>query len=203
MGLPKKGSRRITVDGADYRWLVTVRQSSLHLTVEAEDAGQRLVAHFRFHDKYQRTDDGWRFHHQGRRITSGVVKRVIAMGFEKGWCPHDQGLPALELGGADWAFPVLPEPTRGGEVTTVQLKEIADDAANEWLLSVSLDPEWRQRLFEASDQQRFALPADEQHGLHYQAFSDGRTEDGWVVFGVECVEFPDVVHYSTNPSWVL
>jgi hypothetical protein len=204
MGLPRKGSRRITIDGADYRWLVTVRRGSLHLTVEAEEPGQRLVSHFRFHDEYQDTGEGgWRFHHQGRRITSGVVKRVIAMRFEKGWRPREQGLPALELMEAEWALPVPPEPVTGEEAPTVRLKEIADDAASEWLLSVSLDPEWRQRLFQAPVHQRFALPADEQHGLHYQAFSDERTDDGWVVFGVECVEFPDVVHYSTNPSCLL
>jgi hypothetical protein len=123
----------------------------------------------------------------------------MALGFEKGWRPLERGLPALELVDAERVFPMATEPA----VETVQLKEIADDAASDWLLDVSLDSEWRQRLFQAPVHKRFSLAEDTKHGLHYRVFNDGWTDDGCVVFGVECVEFPDVVHYSTNPSWVL
>lgn len=76
---------------------------------------------------------------------------------------------------------------------------------------VSLDPIWRQRLFGAEVGRRFRfgdedlarLPARvrariEADRLHFACFNDGWTEDGFVVFGIESVEFPEIVAYSTN-----
>ena len=76
---------------------------------------------------------------------------------------------------------------------------------------VSLDPIWRQRLFAAEVGQRFPfaeedilrLPARlrariEADRLQFACFNDGGTEDGFVVFGIEAVEFPELVAYSTN-----
>jgi len=204
MGLPQKGLRKISVDSVDYHWLVSVRKGTLHLTIEAVKPGQRLFAHFHFHDEHRKTAQGhWHFVRQSRHITSGIVKQVIARGLEKGWRPHERGLPALELVGADYEFKVPAEPTSIDTEPTVRRKERARDRVDDWRYTVSLDPEWRQRLFEAPMGQHFSLPADEQLDFHFFAFSDGWTESGWVVFGFGCVEFPEIVLYSHNPSWVL
>src|SRR4029079_19162613 len=53
MTLPKKNSRTLTVDAARYRWLVSVHQVVLHLTVEsADEPGQTLQAFFQPHDQF-------------------------------------------------------------------------------------------------------------------------------------------------------
>lgn len=71
---------------------------------------------------------------------------------------------------------------------------------------LSLDPEWRVRLFHADAYVRFDIPPDycgisdlaREHGLRFRAFLDGRTEDGVGVFGIESADFPSVVMYTTN-----
>ncbi len=42
-----------------------------------------------------------------------------------------------------------------------------------------------------------------QHGLRYAAFNDGMTEDGFIVFGIESIDFPDIVMYTTNNPSIL
>lgn len=89
----------------------------------------------------------------------------------------------------------------------------AHESALFWDLvhDVSLDTTWRQRLFTAEVGRRFPFDAEdvgrlsaslreffERLGLQFACFNDGWTEDGFVVFGLEAVEFPEVVAYSTN-----
>ncbi|QUY44187.1 hypothetical protein [Acaryochloris marina] len=51
MALPKKKSRSITVDYTQYRWMVSMLQHVLYLTIEAEDKpGQTFQALFEPHD---------------------------------------------------------------------------------------------------------------------------------------------------------
>lgn len=51
MALAKKGSRRITVDGVLYRWVLSPDDGYMVLVTESADAsGQRLEAFFRYHD---------------------------------------------------------------------------------------------------------------------------------------------------------
>jgi hypothetical protein len=86
------------------------------------------------------------------------------------------------------------------------VREIAVEQVSDLRFDLSLDPEWRRTLFAAEVHQRFELPADygaigadsREHGLRYAVFNDGWTEDGSVVFGIESVDFPNVVMYTTN-----
>lgn len=77
MGLAKKGSSRITVDGADYRWVVSGNDGFLDLLVEhAEGHGQRL---------------GIQFGYEFGDMTPGSVRRMIKSALEAGWTPTKRG----------------------------------------------------------------------------------------------------------------
>lgn len=84
------------------------------------------------------------------------------------------------------------------------------------IYDVSLDAIWRERLFNAPSGERFLvaegdLPrlseelrnAVQQKSLNFTVFNDGRTEDGFVVFGFSCIEFPYIIAYSTNNPEVI
>jgi hypothetical protein len=76
--LARKGTRRITVDGAKYVWKVSVDSGYFTLVVELESgAGQRLEAR----TQYAR--------HRGdkRSITPAGVAAVIRMAVREGWTP--------------------------------------------------------------------------------------------------------------------
>ncbi len=87
MGLPKKGTRRITVADIKYRWHVSSDGSYLWLTIaREEDTGQRLIVGFRCLKSYMRDDNGnWRCVAQNRIINSSLVRSVIIAGLGKGW----------------------------------------------------------------------------------------------------------------------
>jgi hypothetical protein len=82
--------------------------------------------------------------------------------------------------------------------------------------AVSLDPVWRTRLFAspsgvmlpftADDLARLPPPVCERitsQDLRFGCFNDGATEDGYVVFGICSLEFPELVEYSTNNPEVV
>jgi hypothetical protein len=62
---------------------------------------------------------------------------------------------------------------------------------------VSVDVEWRRRLFHSSPGQRFAVDRPNEHGLQFAAFFDGWAGGMWVI-GIECVEFPYVLMHTFN-----
>jgi hypothetical protein len=73
-----------------------------------------------------------------------------------------------------------------------------------------MDVVWRRRLMESPAHERIDVSPDflggaseaRRHGLRFRAFNDGWTTAGAVVFGIESVEFPTVVMYTTNaPHW--
>lgn len=76
MGIAKKGTRRIVVDGENYRWVVSPDdEPGLGIVIEKEDhQGQRLVA--------------WVEH--GTIISPGLVKRVILYALTLGWSPMER-----------------------------------------------------------------------------------------------------------------
>jgi len=206
MTLPKKNTRTLTVDAANYRWLVSVHQGVLHLTVESADGpGQTLQAFFEPHDQFKRKHDGkWSFHRQGRSITPENVARIIRHGIANGWQPSSQGKKPIHIQTWD-TDKVAPTPIRTAD-DEVSLKDLAIDQVSELRFDVSLDSHWRKTLFAAPPLKRFPLPADyvalsdhvRKCELRFAVFNEGSTECGFVVFGIESVEFPDVVMYTTN-----
>ena len=211
MTLPKKGSRTLNLDGTEYRWLVTVRQGILHLTIEkAIDPGQRLQAYFEPHNLFKRGAARlWSLSRQGRSITPDIVARIIRHGLANDWQPASKGQKPLYIHTweSDKIIPAEIETTDG----EIQLKDLAIEQVSQLRCDLSLDPNWRQILFNADVFKRFVLPDNyfplsdrvRKSGLRFSVFNDGYTEDGFVVFGIESVDFPDVIMYTTNNPTII
>jgi hypothetical protein len=77
MGIPRKGTRLIAVDGHRYRWAVAPNdEPGFGVVVElADPPGQRLLT--------------WLDH--GNIVTPRVVRRIILHGLQHGWDPHRRG----------------------------------------------------------------------------------------------------------------
>jgi hypothetical protein len=201
MGLPKKGSRSIAVKETAYRWAVSVHAGYLRLLVEQrDDQGQRLVAWFHHHDSYLRDPEGhWHRVDQFRRISPALVRAAILAALERGWQPGTKGAGVFNLWDAEDRFPVTPPPDAQG----VRLKEIARQIVEDLRYDVSVDVEWRRRLFHAPPGQRFEVPPSNEHGLRFAAFFDGWTSGGLWVLGIECSDFPDIVMHTFNGEGFL
>jgi hypothetical protein len=109
MGLPKKGTRRIRVEGHDYRWAVSPDSGYMVLVIEqANDPGQRLEAVFRYGDVS--TDPSGHVHGTGqrRRITPAVVRQAILAGLRGGWKPAERGRKPLRIADAEAVMPPIP-----------------------------------------------------------------------------------------------
>jgi hypothetical protein len=199
MGLPTKGSRSISVDNTAYRWVVSADRDYLRLIVEKrEDCGQRLVAWFHHHDSFVRDPAGqWHRAAQLRSISPALVRAAITLARERGWLPGKKG-EVFNLWDADHRFPVAPP----GDERGVQLVEFARDVVGDLRYDVSVDVEWRRRLFHSQPGQRFEVQRPNEHGLHFAAFFDGWAGGMWVI-GIECVEFPHVLMHTFNGSAFL
>lgn len=105
MSLPAKGSRRLTVDGAEYRWRVrrrptadqrTGRTPLLLAIARADGAGASLVV--RLCQAHPSNTARLR----GEAVTPGVVAAWIRTGIGQGWRPDRPG-PQVLLSGRDHA----------------------------------------------------------------------------------------------------
>lgn len=195
MGLPTKGSRSITIGDTTYCWVVSAHHGHLRLIVEhREHAGQRLVAWFHHHDSYVRDPAGqWHRVAQLRSIGPGLVRASITLALEQGWQPRKKGGGVFNLWDAEYRFPVAPIPDELG----VRIVEFARDVVGDLRYDVSVDVEWRRRLFHSPRGDRFAVDRPNEHGLHFAAFFDGWADGMWVI-GIECVEFPHVLMHTFN-----
>lgn len=90
-------------------------------------------------------------------------------------------------------------------------KKFYSEYLSDLMYEISLDPYWREKLFNAPVGERFTFSADDLkrfdrelrihilvNNLKFTVFNDGWTSDGFVVFGFSCVEFPKLATYSTN-----
>ena len=212
VALPKKNSHLITVDDIVFRWLVTFRSDVLHLTVDLEDSGgQLLQAVFEPHDGYVRSHTGWERKAQRRQIKPSTVRRIIEHASANGWTPTEKCSTPFRM----WAWNVdqiVPCPNDLPD-DQVPIRDIASEQVCDLQFDLSLDSSWRETLFGADVGKPFPLPDDyfalsdksRAHGLRYQVFNDGSADDwgGFIVFGIQSVDFPDVVAYTTNNSSIL
>lgn len=108
VGLAKRGTRRIVVDGVAYRWVVSPDDGYMVLVAElAEEPGQRLEAFFRYQDVYEPQGAGvLRIVGQRRTIRPSVVRSIIEAALIRGWQPSQRGLPALRIHDAEQVAPV-------------------------------------------------------------------------------------------------
>ncbi|BDM78772.1 hypothetical protein [Acaryochloris marina] len=211
MALPKKKSRSITVDDTRYRWMVSIHQHVLYLTIEAEDdPGQTFQALFEPHDQFKReADENWSFHRQGRSLTPRDVTKIIRYGLANNWKPQSKGQKPILL--YAWDAERVAPGAQNPDTNEVPLRDIAIEQVSDLRFDLSLDPYWRKTLFAAELFKRFTLPEDyfgisnraRDCGLHFAVFNDGYTECGFVVFGIESVDFPDVAMYTTNNPSII
>ena len=89
MGIPKKGSRKITVDGDNFIWLIRRKQTysqidfgmGLNIAVEhAEESGSKLVI---LTDKINKVQS----------VTPVEVSSLINQAIKAGWEPKKSGKP--------------------------------------------------------------------------------------------------------------
>ncbi len=95
-------------------------------------------------------------------------------------------------------------------------RRLYEDSLDDLVFELSLDPLWRQQLFDSHQGKRFVLTDEElarlstqlgerahQFGLRFSVFNEGRTPDGNVVFGFESAEYPTIRTFSTNNPAVI
>lgn len=92
MGLAKRGSRKIEVDGRVFRWVLSPDSGYAVVVVEQYDEpGQRLEAY----TKYGSTVG------LSRPVTPRSVAGVIRLAIVKGWQPTARGLKPFKLHDVD------------------------------------------------------------------------------------------------------
>jgi hypothetical protein len=209
MVMASRGSRRITVDGDEYRWLVRRRDGRLRLVAEGVEGGRVLLCDLEPHDLFRRDGSGWQRTRQRRTITSGLVAQLVRHARRNGWDPEAAGGPMRIH---TWATDrIAPLDLEAGETDEVALEDLAIAQLGALCFDLSLDPAWRARLFAAEVGARLEIPTDDSllaeearaRGLRFRAWNDGLTSDGFVVFGIGSVEFPRVEMYTTNDPRIL
>jgi hypothetical protein len=114
MGMRKKWSRSITVDGVRYRYHVAEDHfdgSGLNICIQQVDpAGQRLLSRFRKPMTWAEVRPG---HTVGRvqphAVTPRIIRELILAGLVGGWRPAETGLATFHLSGPN-VVPQLPKP---------------------------------------------------------------------------------------------
>ena len=161
-----------------------------------------MQAYLEPHWLYANRGDGtWQRTTQARAVSPKTVSKIIRHALGNGWTPSKPGrLFQIAIWDAEQVEPIGAD-LEGG----VPLRSIATEQVSELCFELSLDPSWRRALFAAPVGKRFEIPGDfyirdgsPETGLRFAAFNAGDTEDGFVVFGIESMEFPNVVMYTTN-----
>ena len=211
MTLPSKKSRFITIDNSKYRYLISSKNDILSLSVEISDDPQQLLqAFFSPHDSYkQDKNKKWKKVKQGVTITPKIVRKIIEYGLANGWQPNVKNTKAFELHTwtTDSLIPALPSLNDDEK----RIKDIAEEQINDLRFDFSLDPDWRKKLFYADINQKFILPSNYfalsqeviECGLKFTVSNIGWTDNGFVIFQIESVDFPDLAMYTTNNPEII
>jgi len=93
MALPKKGSRLLTVEDSNYRWMATGNDGWIDLYIELDGAkGQQLMVKFDYRHREIKEADGVSPEQQFV-VTPNIVRQTIIYGIENGWKPGENGKP--------------------------------------------------------------------------------------------------------------
>lgn len=211
MTLPKKKSRNIEIDGIQYRYLISNKNDILSLSVEIlENPRQLLQAFFTPHNSYKKDSaKKWKKSHQGVAITPKLVRKTIKYGLANGWNPSKKNTAVFEL--YTWEInSLIPQlPTLNSDEKRV--KDISIEQVSDLRFDLSLDPNWRKKLFNADVGKKFLLPSDyfslsqevKDCGLSFSVFNAGWTDYGFIIFAIESVEFPDVAMCTVNNPEII
>jgi hypothetical protein len=103
MGMRKRWSRLITVDGVRYRYHVAPDCDDLALRIcvqQVEPSGQRLLSGFRKPMNRIPVGPGHRWGQPvPHAVTPAVIRRLIVAALQRGWQPSQEGLAPLWLPG--------------------------------------------------------------------------------------------------------
>ncbi len=84
MSLSKKKSRKISVDGKDYRWAFSPDSGYFRVIVQIADGdGARLEA---------QSSNDW-IDYGEAQISPGIVEKLIRFAISDGWKPAERGVP--------------------------------------------------------------------------------------------------------------
>jgi hypothetical protein len=101
MVMPRKGTRRIVVEGRAYRWSVNLNDRSSEaplICIEQEGGGQRLLAGFDATWMVASRVGGIPFPPAGVDLVKpAIIRRMILTALVDGWKPDQRGLPPLRL----------------------------------------------------------------------------------------------------------
>ena len=98
MAFPKKGLRKINIDGHDYFWIASGNDGYIDLIIcLANGIGQKLFANFDYHSFEIPTEN---YSKQRFSITPHIVRQVIEYGLKHGWTPEKKSAD-LRLGPLD------------------------------------------------------------------------------------------------------
>ncbi|MFZ4796237.1 MAG: hypothetical protein ACOYMA_02015 [Bacteroidia bacterium] len=82
MAFPKKGTRKINIDGCDYSWIASGNDGWIDLIIcLTNGTGQKLFAQFSYHSFKIPTDT---YTKQQLSITPSIVRQVIEYGLKYG-----------------------------------------------------------------------------------------------------------------------
>tara|TARA_R110002050_G_scaffold110544_1_gene222885 strand:+ start:103 stop:426 length:324 start_codon:yes stop_codon:yes gene_type:complete len=83
MGIPKKGSRTIMIEGHEYRYVVSGNDGTIDLIVESnQSAGQKLIVSFDYTPKVY----GFNLSHTNQ-MTPEIVRKTIIYSLRNNWKP--------------------------------------------------------------------------------------------------------------------
>jgi hypothetical protein len=108
MTLPKKKTRRITVEGIAYHWIAAPNDVYITLIVEcADNPGQRLEAFFEYHDiLLPAGEDVSRVVGQRRSVSPSSVRCIIQAALGRGYQPSRRGLAPFRVLDAEQIAPI-------------------------------------------------------------------------------------------------
>lgn len=96
MSLALRNSRKIAVDGANYRWAVSPDSGvMLQIVQHADGKGQKLEVSFDYADKVQKNGRT----RQSRTVSSRVVRAIILHSLTVGWQPKLRNAKPLRVDG--------------------------------------------------------------------------------------------------------
>lgn len=88
MAIPKKDSRKITIDGINYRWKVHWRDSKMSTAVELYDNPQSVL---QITFPWIPKKDFWDWYEIPAIITPKIIANCIKSALSQGWKPTEKG----------------------------------------------------------------------------------------------------------------